>query len=327
MEKIQKITVNGTTYTVDDPDSVSFEHAQALTEEQKFQARENIGAAAIDDTKIGPDAWSGRNVVDTLCPAFSKSGAVVTCQPVKGYPLGVVTMLPESEQGYTGLTLYRGGKNLSPNVSKLDGFTSGSLRVTFIDNLLVLNGEGPTNAGFGYDADISFLLPPGTYTLSMTKLSGSGPTDASMAFGLRSVGGAWVPNSDGSYYGGSPTRIFTLTKTTRVAFSVVGKGTYDNLTFRIQVERGSAATEYEPYRGERFTADFGKTVCGGSYDWTKGLLTDETGAVARLAAQDVPAVSGENQLFSDTGDTAVTGRLDLITLLQQLAGQIERMDD
>lgn len=40
-----------------------------------------------------------------------------------------------------------------------------------------------------------------------------------------------------------------------------------------QLELGSTATEYEPYRGEEFTLDFGQTVYGGQLDWNTGVLT------------------------------------------------------
>lgn len=45
--------------------------------------------------------------------------------------------------------------------------------------------------------------------------------------------------------------------------------TYSN----IQLELGSAATEYETYNGGMSTADFGQTVYGGTYDWNTGVLT------------------------------------------------------
>ena len=51
---------------------------QDLTPEQQAQARANI------------DACSMREVTDKLCPSFTESGTIVTCEPVEGYPLEVV---------------------------------------------------------------------------------------------------------------------------------------------------------------------------------------------------------------------------------------------
>ncbi len=48
MAEVKTITINGKTYTVDDSDSVSFGVDQNLTDDQKTQARANIGAASAD---------------------------------------------------------------------------------------------------------------------------------------------------------------------------------------------------------------------------------------------------------------------------------------
>lgn len=70
MAEMKTLTINGKTYTVNDPDSVSFETVQDLTEDQKAQARENIGAAHVDDSKLGADAWSSKKIADTCANAI-----------------------------------------------------------------------------------------------------------------------------------------------------------------------------------------------------------------------------------------------------------------
>lgn len=45
--------------------------------------------AIPDDSAVSSKPWSSQNTVDKLCPAFTESGAVVTCEPVDGYPLEV----------------------------------------------------------------------------------------------------------------------------------------------------------------------------------------------------------------------------------------------
>ena len=77
---------------------------QSLTEEQQAQARKNIGACEMDDTTVGGGVWSSKNIVDRLCPAFTESGAVVTCEPVVDYPLDVTAE--------TAAKITRCGKNL-----------------------------------------------------------------------------------------------------------------------------------------------------------------------------------------------------------------------
>ena len=76
MEKIHTLTVNGKTYILEDP-----------------------SAARIDDSVVGSDAWSGRQIIDKLCPAFSEKGAEVTCKPLQGYPLGVISHIQAVQEG------------------------------------------------------------------------------------------------------------------------------------------------------------------------------------------------------------------------------------
>ena len=48
------------------------------------------GSALIDDSVASTEnAWSSKNTVDKLCPTFTESGSVVTCEPVEDYPLEV----------------------------------------------------------------------------------------------------------------------------------------------------------------------------------------------------------------------------------------------
>ena len=49
------------------------------------------GGADINDDEIGTSAWSSKNTVDKLCPTFTESGSAVTCEPIEGYPLEVVS--------------------------------------------------------------------------------------------------------------------------------------------------------------------------------------------------------------------------------------------
>ena len=53
----------------------------------------------IDDTTVGPDAWSSKHIVDMLCPPLEVTGNPVTCEPVAGYPLGVVANWEPTQAG------------------------------------------------------------------------------------------------------------------------------------------------------------------------------------------------------------------------------------
>ena len=57
-------------------------------------------APQIDDGVISDAApWSSRKIVETLCPPISESGNPVTCEPVAGYPLGVVARWEPTQAG------------------------------------------------------------------------------------------------------------------------------------------------------------------------------------------------------------------------------------
>lgn len=52
-----------------------------------------------DDVVSATNPWSSQKIVDTLAPPFSSSGAIVTCNPVAGYPLHVVSQIMPVQEG------------------------------------------------------------------------------------------------------------------------------------------------------------------------------------------------------------------------------------
>ena len=66
------------------------------------------GSALIDDSTVREDAaWSSLNTIDKLCPSFTKTGTLVQCEPVEGYPL---TITAREVPGTLSVTVC--GKNL-----------------------------------------------------------------------------------------------------------------------------------------------------------------------------------------------------------------------
>lgn len=64
--KMKSLTVNGQTFLVNDGGAVRYEEKQALTEEKKAQARENIGAAqAFGQTQV-------EELITTHAPGIDK---------------------------------------------------------------------------------------------------------------------------------------------------------------------------------------------------------------------------------------------------------------
>ena len=57
-------------------------------------------APQIDDAVISAEnPWSSKKIIETLCPPISESGNPVTCEPVAGYPLGVVASWEPTQAG------------------------------------------------------------------------------------------------------------------------------------------------------------------------------------------------------------------------------------
>lgn len=74
-----------------------------------------------DDVVSATNPWSSLKIVDTLAPPFSSSGAIVTCNPVAGYPLHVVSQIMPVQEG--------SGDPSPENVRPISGWTEANLWV------------------------------------------------------------------------------------------------------------------------------------------------------------------------------------------------------
>lgn len=372
MANMKTLTVNGVSYTVDDPDAVSYGEEQALTEEQKQQARENIGAVSrteVDNAvaeltqkdldmnghgivgveyygvekdhkgfwlesggyiDIEGDRETGtrrqialftgmgtntgmqhspvilrgvypgqedmdavnkaqlesavdaamKAVVDKLCPAINESGAVVTCQPVEGYPLTVVTA-----DGATQVT--RCGKNLI-GFSDFEGVTASVRTYSCKDGVITCSFSATISTNIllnatGREYMEGSLLVPGTYVFSVAYPNG----------GLQYEGAyAKVELADGTTVNLPDGVAVTLTQPGTIkGFEGTSKifQAGDKLEYTLQIECGKTATAFEPY-------------CGGSF----------------VPGDTVPALPGVNTVFADVGEVTVTGRADPAAILEKL---------
>ena len=238
---------------------------------------------SVDDSKAGSNPWSGKNTVDKLCPSFTKSGAIVTCEPVDGYPLTVT-----AEEGATTIT--RCGKNLWD-------FKSGVKDVDFLFT-------GGTKGEYrGYEV----ILPPGTYTFHVEPV---GEKTQSYMYGV-------VTDSNNNVVydeNGEAIRINLIANTVTNTITVnltqgqkafiyhgykrgqISASTANNLFNRwnVQVEFGNTATAYEPYK------------------------TAETFA----PGESIPALPGVNTIWADTGEITVQGKSDPTTIIEKLTNAI-----
>lgn len=232
---------------------------QELTEEQKAQARENIGAAApgegggaIDDAAVSTEStWSSKNTVDKLCPSFTESGSIVTCEPVEGYPLEV--------EWQTKNFAYANTTNIIGGASGITvATTSGSAEV-------VVNGTATQNHSL--QLFLSVPLPKGTYTVSVSGLVGDDYANGQ--------------DPDGNYVFLNCVPIlpktFTLDKQTNVKIGVIfiSGSAYNNTPVRFQIEKGNKATPYEPYAETATITRCGKNLFDASKIKTGSITADK----------------------------------------------------
>ena len=223
---------------------------QTLTPEQQAQARENIGAAKVDDSKIGNDAWSSKNTVDRLCPGFTESGEVVTCEPVEGYPLEVEWKT----------------KNLL-NPSFTSGTYKGLTVDVFSDGKIEVKG---TSTGGSINIQKGLVLEPGTYTFSADAPL---PIESGNVIWLSGDGVKVFINEAGH------SKIVTVkeTVTVDVYFYTIADSNWD-LSVYLQVEAGSTKTAYEPYAETATITRCGKNL----FDYKAWLaFCDRAGAPAQ----------------------------------------------
>lgn len=246
-------------------------------------------APQIDDSRVSSATpWSSRQIVDTLAPEFEVSGPVVTCTPVAGYPLHVVSqIMPVQEgegdpspdnvrpiRGWTEANLWVAGKNLWDNDYAMnpDNWENGTyyaLRLPLAPNATYTLSMSKNNMFKNYNPDyngkFSFYLGEIPYTSVGNKLIGNATVfDVPLTYTFSTSDKPMYANLYSRAYGESGFEI-----------------TFTELLVNLQIEAGSTPTPYTPYNpaSKTITLPFGQTVYGGDLDWTTGVLTVEWASV------------------------------------------------
>ena len=235
--------------------------------------------AEIDDTTVGPDAWSSKHIVDMLCPPLEETGNPVQCYPVSGYPLGCkVSWEPTQEgsgdpspdnvrpiKGRDSVAVERCGENLvkfpySTSAANRNGLVITSQQ----DGSITVNGTATANTWHAINQHIEKRLPVNTpLTLSGCPAGGS---TKSYYIGLY-LGGKWYADT-----GNGNTDIkFTTTEIVSRVEATITKGTVcNNLTFYPKIEAGTTITPYSKYHGQTATLTLPHTIYGGTVDAVTG---------------------------------------------------------
>ena len=275
--------------------------------------------ASVADWHVSEnDAWSSSKIVSFL-PTDTASGAIASFDDgADAVPIveGVFN-IDYDANGYTGQTIYKAGKNLFDKSDFITRYSS-YYELAFDGSIKTVGNLQANNVLWENVSNYSGVV---TVTFKYKYINGTGSA------GLR---------TKIEYTDGTTTVIYTTVVTdynTVIATSNSTKtvrkittdfGTTSNVTnFYLQVELGSTSSTYESFTGAFYAVDWtteAGTVYGGSLNLTTGVLTSTKAADGSDLAEPVeyqldpvviPTLLGNNNIYCDTGDSAVTYRADV----------------
>ena len=203
-----------------------------------------------DDSEIGEKPWSGKHIIDMLCPPLEESGNPVVCYPVAGYPLGVKAKWEPVQEG--------SGDPSPDNIRPITGRNavsvarSGKNQVNIPDFTLSVDTNNRTKR-------VDVNIPAGTYTLSLIRTKNT----SGFTVQLHTKNGKLI-------FSKFPNTFTSENDATYMYFYIKNEaGNLDNIS-NIQLELGSTATPYEPYTGSTTSISLSETVYGGEVDAVTG---------------------------------------------------------
>ena len=226
--------------------------------------------AEIDDTTVGPDAWSSRHIVDVLCPPLKETGNPVVCYPVSGYPLGCkVSWEPTQDgsgdptpdnvrpiKGRDSVTVERCGENLL-DIAPFTKLTKQGITYEYVPDGGI-HASGTALTSVDSPTFPVWLLPPGKYFgLEL------GPGISASIVVQRSGKNLWL-NAKGAFK-------ILAGDVTKYWYAIVSAGaTVDKTVYPYIVPGTTAPTTYTPYTGQTATLTLPHTIYGGTVNAVPG---------------------------------------------------------
>ncbi|WP_368501776.1 hypothetical protein [uncultured Faecalibacterium sp.] len=226
--------------------------------------------AVIDDTTVGPDAWSSKHIVDMLCPPLEETGNPVQCYPVVGYPLGCKVSWKPTQEG--------SGEPSPDNIRPISGLDAVNFEQRGANMLHITPFKSTIKSGITFEyvdgggihvsgtstgtADSPYflvgLLPPGKYCGSEfeAKIYPSISVNQENGRNWISTRGAFeIPS-------GNAVECWRIT---------VAVGITINATFYPYIVAGSTAPNaYPPYVSTAISLTLPRTIYGGTVDAVTG---------------------------------------------------------
>ena len=272
----------------------------------------------IDDTTVGPDAWSSKHIVDMLCPPLEETGNPVVFYPVADYPLGVTASWEPVQEGsgdpspdnirpikgLDSVKVERCGGNVIEFLRTNDSHESVKIAVDAEKNI-TLNGALTRGANIIIGMCRLHWVAGKTYTMYVKKVGGS----ASLGSGDGITFAYSLFTQDYNRYFHGDTRSTNLNAyiasdaalaETELVFMLQcwrANTVFNNFKFQIEVVPGTTApTTYAPYTGQTTTLTLPSTVYGGTVDAVTGE-GQETWKITTIDSKKIKFVSSGDDRF------------------------------
>lgn len=199
----------------------------------------------IDDTAVGPDAWSSKHIVDMLCPPLEETGNPVQCYPVENYPLGVTASWEPTQEG--------SGDPSPENIRPISG--RDAVKVERCGENLLDEARFPISKTKNHLMITSKMtLPAGTYTVCI----------------LSVANGVYANGADVDHTYDSNKHTFTLARPTAVQLKAYWINERPEKDEKIWIVEGNEWRAYTHYTGQTATLTLPRTIYGGTVDAVTG---------------------------------------------------------
>ena len=277
----------------------------------------------LNDSAVNTsEAWSSKKIVDTLCPSFSVSGNPVTCNPVEDYPLSAAVTLKPKQEGT--------GDPSPENVRPISGYNS----------VTVTQSKDEAQV-----KQITLNLPETIYGGTVDAVTGEGKKEWRYIelSGVKVISLGNVDKSDtiqqfnintGSFPAQPDSACFcnVLPSDIRVSSGTeMGIWAFSNATIILGYPR-SELTDYGFVAGNSgtyvtaFKAYLSAQASAGTpVQVAYKLATPEP--FQATGNQPIPALAGENTVYTDGDSLTVSGRKDVLSEIQTMQAQITALQD
>ena len=262
------------------------------------------GVQLNDNAVNTTEAWSSKKIVDTLCPEFSVSGNPVICHPVEDYPLSAVVSLKPKQAG--------SGDPSPDNVRPISGY----------DSVTVTQSKDEAQV-----KQITLTLPETIYGGTVDAVSGAGSEE----WDIVTLTSDFLATNSWTYGANGDQKSATIYGAIPMANDSVGD------IYCTHFKRADSVP-LENLEYWSASAYFGfKRIAIRNDEWTS-LETAKSWLDAQAAAgtpvqvayklatpepfqatgnQPIPALAGENTVYTDGNSLAVSGRSDPTAYIQQ----------